>query len=146
MKIRNTVRITITAIVISIVLLNVFWLLYRECRYRPFVENIPKQHDTYITSADGYTYSVNKPRYLKFNGNLALINNESNLTLIVWPVFPTGYKYAVMLEHYTVEIDSEANPVNPSDKINDSVVSELSKNKEAIEELFYAANNMWNLF
>lgn len=146
MKKNNFTRKIIAAVFLTIVIFNVFWLSYREFRFNPFVENIPKQHGTYITSTEGYTYSVSKPRYLKFNGNLALINNESDLTLIVWPLFPKGYRYAVILEHSTVEIDYEANLVNLNDKSNNNINSEINKNKESIKDLLSVANNMWNLF
>lgn len=95
----NRVLIILFASLFSLfTLFNLAWYAYREIRYNPLIEKIPESYGIRITSIDNYSYSVTKPSYLSFGGNLSLVNEETKEDLIIWPLFPSGYDYAVTLE------------------------------------------------
>ena len=90
---------------------NAVWFAYREIRYKPLTENIENRYGVYLTAIDDVTYSVSKPSYLSFTGNLSLADTETHEGLIIWPEFPSGYRYAADIAVRTDKEDGREIPV-----------------------------------
>jgi hypothetical protein len=66
---------------------------------------------------DGYTFTVKRPGYLGFSGNIAIINADQSVALIIWPSFMCGdmKDYGLMLydninDHgYMLNVDADMN-------------------------------------
>ena len=130
--------------------LNIFWLTYREFRYYPFVENIPKSYGLRIISIGNYSYSVTKPKYMKFNGNLSITNEVTDEGLIVWPMFPSGYRFAVILndidnsKSFLIYINNNGDFLASADGSKETE-DIFNQKRENVMELITLANEMWDL-
>lgn len=137
---------------------NAVWFAYREIRYSPFTEKVLKTYGVYITSKDGISYSVAKPSYLRFKGNLALTDEKTMEGILIWPKFPSGYEYAAVIETHTVKENGREIPVlsyitmdEDGNWKDDSIFfgkrekDKFSEKQEDIKEWLSLANEMWNL-
>ncbi|KXG10854.1 hypothetical protein AT864_00722 [Anoxybacillus sp. P3H1B] len=135
-------------ITLIFVIWNLSWFLITTIKYNNFVKDIPKNEWGlhFIKKEDGYIYSVKKPNYLRFTGNLVVANNEKGETLIIWPLIFGGYEYGFRLQKdgaaYEIYVDENMEPINKDDTVAAQKVEEY---KVELEELFSKANEMWEL-
>lgn len=135
-------------IILSFVILNLSWFLITTIKYNKFIKAVPKnKHDIYfLQDDDGYCYSVKKPNYLHYTGNLAVTNYEKGEHLIIWPLMSGGYKYGIRLEEdgrmFEAYVDENMNPIHKDDENSVQVIKE---HKDQLDNLFSKANQIWNL-
>lgn len=98
---------------------NLVWSVYVLKVYGSFKESIgyPFYYGLDCSKLeDDYTYSVNAPYYLSFVGNLSVSqsitveedgSSNDNITLIIWPVFPSGYEYGYMINYNVYDQETE---------------------------------------
>lgn len=129
---------------------NLSWYAITTIKYNKYVEAIPKNkwglH--FIEKDDGYTYSVKKPDYLSFTGNLAVANNEKQEMLIIWPLVTGGYEYGFRLQKdglaYEIYVDENLKPIN-KDATNQVSIQKVEEYKDELEALRAKADKMWEL-
>lgn len=137
-----------------IILYNLSWLGVYYLKYDPYTEDIPKtENGKYILKDNGYHFSVKKPSYLSFTGNLAVTNNKDDLSLIVWPLLTGGYEYGLQIlgpdnTYYSVMIDNKLNyldekDIEPVDK--DRINELLKENKSEIKKIMSEAKRVWGM-
>ncbi|MFD3158846.1 hypothetical protein ACFIJ5_18720 (plasmid) [Haloimpatiens sp. FM7330] len=135
-------------IILVFAVLNASWFLITTIRYNKFVKDLPKvKYGSYGTKKeDGYNYSVKKPDYLHYTGNLAVNNSEKGELLIIWPLISGGYKYGVILqekqESWNIYIDENMKPI---DKDDPYAAQKIEEHKAGVKALISKANEMWNL-
>lgn len=135
-------------IILVFVVLNISWFSITSIKYNKFIKDLPKFGPglAYGTLKDGYNYSVIKPNYLHYTGNLAVSNSETGELLIIWPLIFGGYEYGIRVEQdgvgYEIYVDENMNPI---DKDDTYAVQAIEKNKAGIEALLSNANEMWPL-
>lgn len=155
---KRGLAIFLTVLLSAFAVFNVVWFAYRQIRYSPFTENVPEIHGVYLTSKDGISYSVSKPSYLTFTGNLALTDEKTTEGLLIWPEFPSGYKYAAVIEARTekengreipvlahIMIDENGNWIDDSENYGKKEREIFEEKQEEIKEWLRLANEMWNL-
>lgn len=145
----------ILIIFVSLILLyNLAWVGVFYLKYTPYTENIPKRENgIYLLSERGYHYSVKKPSYLSFTGNLAITNDEDDLSLIIWPLLTGGYEYGLQIlgennNFYSVMVDSDMNYLddeNSESMDKDLVNSLINKRAVEIEALKSEVNRIWGI-
>ena len=146
MKIRGKTIIIILIAIFTVY--NLSWFSITTVKYNRYVKVIPKNkwglH--FIEKEDGYMYSVKKPSYLDFTGNLGVVNNKKGNSLIIWPLISGGYKYGVRLQKdgraYEIYVDENMEPILKDDSTE---VQKLKEYKTELEVLFTKANEMWDL-
>lgn len=142
------VRNILIAIIILFAVWNLGWFLIITTKYHEFIEDIPKNEwgRHFITKEDGYIYSVKKPDYLSFTGNLGVANNKKGDALIIWPLMSGGYEYGFRLQKdgvaYEIYVDENMEPINKEDTV---AVQKVIEFKAELEELLSKANDMWQL-
>ena len=145
----------------AFVLYNIIWLPYREYRYGGLMDAVGYAQATGTWSAqrDGCHYDVIPPAYLQFNGNLSTDVNDNNEGLIIWPQFPTGYKYAAVLYTGTtmqngvstrnmvvIAMDERGNWVDEGNQGYGEREKELLRERQAdIQSWIAQANKVWEL-
>lgn len=143
----NRKRILIVIISVFAVL-NISWFLITTIKYNKFVKDLPKvKGNSYgIKKEDGYNYSVKKPGYLHYTGNLAVSNSKKGELLIIWPLISGGYNYGIRIqedgEAYEIYVDKNMKPIDTDDTY---AVQNIKKHKAGVEELLSKANKMWQL-
>jgi len=99
-----------------------------------------------VTDAEEYHYSVKKPIYLSFTGNLSVVHLEE-IDLIIWPIWNGEFEYGIRLTdgNITREIMLDRT-LTPYKNYDDPQAKELIvKNKEIIEEIFNKAEKMFGV-
>lgn len=137
---------------------NAVWFAYREIRYKPLTENIENRYGVYLTAIDDVSYSVAKPSYLSFTGNLNLVDAQTHEGLLIWPEFPSGYRYAADIVVRTDEengreipvlahimIDENGNWIDDSGNYGKKEREIFDEKQEEIKEWLRLADEMWNL-
>lgn len=155
---KRRLAIFLAVLLVLFAVYNAVWFAYREIRYSPFTENVPKTYGVYLTSKDDISYSVSKPSYLSFTGNLALTDEKTTEGLIIWPEFLSGYKYAAVIEARTekengreipvlayIMIDKDGNWADDSGYFGKREKEKFNEKQEDIKEWLRLANEMWNL-
>lgn len=141
----NGKRIIIFIILVFVVL-NASWFLITTIKYNKFVKVLPKvKYGSYGTKKeDGYNYSVKKPGYLHYTGNLAVSNSEKGELLIIWPLISGGYNYGIRLQKdgiaYEIYVDENMKPI---DKADTHSAQNIEEHKAGVEALLSRANKMW---
>ena len=168
---KKAVKILLISVIALFVVYNITWLFYYS-KFNKFKDAVGEtdQYGNYLsTTEDGqYAYAVYPPKYLRFNGNLAIspIHDVSKskvtyVTLLVWPHLFSGYKVGVMMDiiedsqfneetgEYRVkshrleyEVDEKLNPLNDYDE---KYWSEFENNKEFIESYCNMAYDKWGI-
>ena len=135
-------------IIVVFVIFNLSWFIITTIKYNKFVKVVPKNEDgLYLMfKEDGYSYGVKKPDYLQYTGNLSVSNMEKGDVLIIWPLLSGGYEYGFILREedrgYEIYVDENMEPL---DKDDVNTIKVFEEHKEKVEELFYKANEVWNL-
>ena len=139
----------ICILIVSItVVLNLGWFLMTTYKYAKFVEAVPKNKWGlyFVVKEDGYMYSVKKPDYLTFTGNLAVADNKKMEALFIWPLMSGGYEYGYRRQDngaaYEIYVDENMEPIHKDDMVE---VQKIKEHKAELEALFSKANKMWQL-
>lgn len=132
-------------------ILNLSWFLITTIKYHEFIEPIPKnKYGLHFIKKDGSMYSVKKPDYLHYTGNLAVDNTQKQTSLIIWPLINGGYKYGFRVQEsesqtaYEIYVDENLKPTD-KDKDDPTSIQKVTEHKAELEDLFIKANKMWNL-
>ena len=112
-------KLVIILVVLGVLILgyNVVWLI----NYQKYVKlghkiGYSEYYGAYAMEKDGYVFSVKKPRYLSFTGNLAVAakrhytQNKTEyeyIDLLVWPRFTGGYTIGVRICKESVNYGEE---------------------------------------
>ena len=128
------------ALVITVfVIWNVIWFSFVEENYTPYL-NItvdPLVPDLSASYKNGYSFSVNKPSYLSFEGNLGVSDENFNL-LLVFPKYNSEPVYSIILDDsYTgspIIIDSSGN-LKDDLTYPEDISNSILKNQHIIKEL-----------
>lgn len=135
-------------IVLIFGLWNLSWFLSTTIKYDKFVEVVPKNEFGvhFLEKEDGYIYSVKKPGYLSFTGNLAVSNDEKQESLIIWPLITGGYEYGFSIQKdgqpYEFYVDENMKPIDKDDSV---AIEKVEEYKVELEELLSKAKEMWKL-
>lgn len=150
-------RIYIVVIVVIVMVINILWFL-NNSMYNSYKKGFEKFKTCYNMSTDEYDFTVKKPDYLSFTGNLAIANKKDTVSIIIWPgVFmKQPFEYGVMIydevqQHgYMIYVDenmnfleSEKNQISPEQKADANKV--LKKNKHELIKLLNQAKVLWNI-
>jgi hypothetical protein len=150
-KQKNYFLIGVAILLGAFVVWNAAWAAFVHFKYKPFVDKIPKVSGVYLLNEDGMDYSVKKPGYLSFEGNLGIIDKGNN-AIVIWPKLFGETKYEIMIntskdknivKYFSIIIDKNGQPTKNQYKDNATKVWE--ENKEAIYRLVKSANEMWDL-
>lgn len=142
-------KIIFTVGIALLVSYHLVWFSIYYLKYSPYTENIPKtENGKYVLQENDYYFSVKKPSYLTLTGNLAVMNEKENLSLIIWPLLTGGYEYGLQIldddgVQYSVMIDSDSNYLvdDSSGDLNETHMNKLIETKRAeIEEIMSEAN------
>lgn len=157
-------------IFIVFVILNSIWFLYVHTKYHKYELAIgydDKRQRYIYRDEDDFVYSVSKPYYLQYTGNLAISQvitidekgnalNENLVSLIIWPDIWGNYEYGVTVEildkssqapdasyiSYEFLLDENKQPL---EQLNEHDKNILSSNQDAINTLFEKSKKMWNI-
>ncbi|MGB7606452.1 MAG: hypothetical protein WBL93_13355 [Lutisporaceae bacterium] len=138
----------IVIIIAIIVVYNLSWLSITTIKYNKYLKVIPKNQWGlhFIEKEDGYLYSVKRPSYLSFIGNLGVVDNKNGDALIIWPLISGGYIYGVRLQKdgtaYEIYVDENMEPIHKDNTYEAQIVN---KYKTELKELLSKANEMWKL-
>ncbi len=153
-KVRKQFIIIISCVFTVIFTFIVVWFAYRQIKYRPFVENIPKTHGVHLTSKDDFSYSVS-PFKLNFKYNLAVVNEETQEMLIIWPKSLSGYKYGAYVrtedtnEQIMLIVDENGEflgyPLAEKQSEIEAAEKAYQNNVDDIKDMLRRADEMWNL-
>lgn len=135
-------------IISAFAVMNISWFLITTIKYDKFIKDLPKvEGSSYgMKKEDGYNYSVKKPGYLHYTGNLAVSNSKKGELLIIWPLISGGYEYGVRIEEdgeaYEIYVDENMKPIDKNDTY---AVQNIEQHRAGVEKLFSKANKMWQL-
>ncbi|MBA4538844.1 hypothetical protein H1Z61_17380 [Bacillus aquiflavi] len=144
----------IVALTILIVLYNISWFSVYFFKYHSYTKNFPiTENGKYLLEKDGYYFSVKKPDYLSYTGNLAITNKTNDLSIIIWPLLTKGYEYGLQMTSddqtiYHIIVDSDLKYVDDKNSkfIDKTVANKIIKdNKTEIEAMVSKAHNIWNI-
>ncbi len=160
-KKRKIIIISIVLAVVLFLIYNVIWYFVTTERYKPLLEALPVQYGERMEVIDGMTCSAFKGGYLKYTGNLCVVNNKTDDSLLIFPKYPDGYEYVFDLAEnvnensvilHTVNIDKDGNLLKDEffykrySENEITKVLELYKEKEEmIDKLLKTANEIWDL-
>lgn len=127
---------------------NFIWAMH-YFNLKSYTENIPSDGDGgYVTSdTEENSYSVKVPNYLRFNGNLAVIDENSN-SLIIWVSLFDVKTYGVQIyiegfQTYDMLLDENGQLLEMGNL--EDAPEMYNANKEIIDKLYAYANNFWEL-
>lgn len=154
------------ALSILFVLYNAVWSVYVALRYEPFCKELGSEVGTGMDylQRNGYTYSVHKPPYLSFTGNLSITENivykaESSETitvdLTIWPRGIDDYEVGVGIVQTTINygthsINSICTQMMLDESLNllDNTPENrklYEENLDKIEKLYSLAYEIWGI-
>lgn len=147
-------KILILIIVVAVII-NLGPYLINTYKYHDFVKAVPmnKEWDGHVKSDRDYTYLVEKPPYLSFEGYLSINKNiepEKNeqFSLIIWPLVLGGYEYGFRVqkngEAHEIYINKNMEPTKENEDIKGSKQI-VDENKEELKSLFKNANRVFDL-
>ena len=127
---------------------NIIWFFAAYRVIADMEDEIPEYADSgkhiYIDD-EGYIYSVKKPDYLRWTGNVSIVQDDSEIILIIWPGI-MGQE----TEAGVIIMDSDENMVQV--KLGNSYTAENSEyqtlvdeNQELISDMLEKAGDFWGL-
>lgn len=143
---------SISAVIITILILfmayNIVWYLFSYSKYGEYEKDFKEIADSGVkiyVDDEEYQYSVKKPSYLSWVGNLAITDNKLQNSLIIW-LDPSGADTTsgVILEDKNNEViqiemkDKKTAVDKRNQKIVDSYSNEILK-------LYNKAKKIWKL-
>jgi len=140
------------------VLWNIAWGINVLAVYLPYRNKIPKSEipGFRVLTIDGYDCSVKLPDYLSFTGNLAIVNQETQEGLVIWPHIFGDDVFGVRLSpsedmkgiqnvfsYNEIYVDRNGNPTG---RLNGPEAEEICGQKQdTIQALFEICKQVWKL-
>lgn len=146
MKEKKRVKIVVASIIALLITWNLVWFAYYSIGFNKYTEPLDDMYGVKMLIKDDYTYSVKKPSYLSFVGNIAMTasNHEG---LIMWPNLFGEDVYGITIlvnnERYDILLDENINLVGKTN--NRDAEKVLKENKEKIENLYKQARLVWDI-
>lgn len=102
-----------------------------------------------MVDEEGFTYDVNKPAYLHYNGSFCVCK-DMHLSLLVWPCFAGKTKYGAMFTNkeqwYQIQITKDGEMLEVYGyKYTDDEKEAYESKKEDVLVLLQKANTVWEL-
>lgn len=137
------------------------WGMNANLRYAPFCKKLGAVMGTSTTTLwkEPYTYSVCKPAFLSFTGNLSISetssnSNETTVDIVIWPQGISDYE--VRLDIFVpVQVDEYSSHHVAKSMLLDQNMNLLEntqenremyeQNLDKIENLYHAAYEMWGI-
>ncbi|MEG0978802.1 MAG: hypothetical protein RSD17_03850 [Oscillospiraceae bacterium] len=120
---------------------NAIWSIIINDIYSPVQDFLDGKE--YITDEEYYSYSLSKPYYLQYTGNLAVTDKDGNYVLLIWPVVFGEDEYGVLIngdkETYSVYVDKFMKAKDPREQYI------IDEHKAQVEKLFEKANKFWDI-
>ncbi len=164
------------AIAFAFLILCTIWYFTSYKTYDSFMNKCQVLEDWNIddyssgsgTDNDNWSYSVKRPNFLSWVGNLAIssykVDENTNEvlmytdSLIIWPKYDGTYEFGVILYEYVNDgdsisciehqmyIDEEGEYLSIGDSAIDNESSEiLGQHRETVKLLLEKARNLWNI-
>lgn len=146
---------------------NAVWLINLQ-KYIKLEHKVgySEHYGTYAIEKDGYVFSVRRPRYLSFTGNLAVtkkrhytqdVSEYEYTDLLVWPEFTGGYTTGVRICRETVvyaeeRVMSDGNSIDLEFGKDGKLIPECAymeedylAHKSEIDELIINCEEVWGI-
>lgn len=134
---------------------NLVWFSTITITYDKYTKVVPKNWaDVHVMTKDeGFMYSVSKPGYLSFTGNLVIKNTKTNEALFIWPkIFDGNYKFGLkyiendIAERVYIERNGKVtNKLAEKYGYGLDVINSVENRQEEIQDYFNRANEMWGI-
>lgn len=160
-KKRKIIIISIALAVFLFFVYNIIWYSVTTARYEPLLEVLPVQYGMRLDVIDGMSCSAVKGGYLKYTGNLCVVNNETDDSLLIFPKYPNGYKYVIDLAEkvdansvvlHTINVDKDGKLLEDEffyKRYSEDEIANILKiyeeKREMIDKLLKTANEIWDL-
>lgn len=148
MKMKVNILVVIKVILLLFVAYNIVWYFFSYKKYSKYEQNFKEIADSGVkiyVDDEEYQYSVKKPGYLMWDGNLAITDNNLENSVIIWlDSFGSDITSGVMImdennEVMQIEMKDKTTALDKRDqKIVDSYNDEISK-------LYDKARDIWRL-
>ncbi len=144
---KNKVLVILLAVLFLFGIWNLAWYVITTHRYSSFMENIPKNEwGLYFIEKDGVMYSVKKPDYLSWTGNLGVVDRAKNEALIIWPSISGRYKYGIRILKdgvgHQFYVNENMEPASEKDAV---AFQAVAKYRDELGILMSKAQEMWHL-
>lgn len=144
-----TIKRTIVIVLALFLILNVIWYIFTTQRYGPFVEAVPLNGmGIHYIEKDGYSYSVKKPDYLYYTGNLAVNHPDHKNSLIIWPEvngeYTLGFRLQENEEAFEIYLDENMSPLEEYEE-SDIASQKVKEHQKEINDLMSKADEMWDI-
>lgn len=135
---------------------------YVHFRYDPFCKAFPARRTS--LDKDSHIYSVKKPPFLSFTGNLVIseyavfsrdMPEKTTADLTIWPRGINDYDIGVTIIEWTTDFDNHSSRGNATDMMLDEKMKLLDdtpenrrlyeQNLDKIENLYRLAYEMWGI-
>lgn len=148
MKMKVNILVVIKVILLLFVAYNIVWYFFSYKKNSKYEQNFKEIADSGVkiyVDDEEYQYSVKKPGYLMWDGNLAITDNNLENSVIIWlDSFGSDITSGVMImdennEVMQIEMKDKTTALDKRDqKIVDSYNDEISK-------LYDKARDIWRL-
>lgn len=145
-------RKIITRLLAAVVLLfgcyNLIWYLGSYKPYDDLQKDFPEIEESgskIYVDEDDLQYSVSVPKYLLWNGNLAISEPNVQYALIIWlDPFGNGTAQGILFNNYH-DLNTQIMLKNSNEAETTEDQSVVDRNRELISTLFEKANEIWHL-
>lgn len=159
-------KIILFALCVIFFLYSAVWSAYVTYRYEPFRKKLGSTVgcSTSRLQSDGFTYSVSKPPFLSFTGNLHISeyikvgdgqSEEMSADLLIWPCGINDYKVGIGIIKTTINYGEHSIQSICTDMMLDENMNLLDdtpenralyeQNLDKIENLYHLAYEMWGI-
>lgn len=145
--IRNTAIAVLCVLLIAFGIYNAVWYLGAYKPYKAYQSGFPEIEQSKVrvyTDEDDFQYSVTVPKYLSWNGNLAVSEKNVDYALIIWlKPFGNGSEQGVILK----SADGTANEImlkNKTTAADGSQQKDVDENQKIISLLCEKAETVWD--
>ncbi|MCR5608392.1 MAG: hypothetical protein K6G26_04955 [Lachnospiraceae bacterium] len=144
---KNKLLVIWGSVVFIIAAYSLVWYIVSYKPYAKYEEGFKefdKSGKKLYVDNEGYTYSVKKPDYFTWTGNLAIVDMEDKASLIIWPI-DNGKNMEVGV---IIEDNGVSNQIELKDKktaVYDDQQELVNQYNEQIEILYNKANEVWGI-
>jgi hypothetical protein len=144
-----TFKRVIIIVIVLFLILNAIWYIFTTQRYSPFTDAVPlNDMGIHYIEKEGYSYSVKKPDYLYYTGNLAVNHPDRESSLIIWPEvngkYTLGFRLQENEEAFEIYLDEKLTPLEEYED-TDVASQKVKEHQKEINDLFSKADQMWNI-
>ena len=148
MIMKKKISVVIKVILLLFVAYNIVWYLFSYSKYSKYEKDFKEIADSGVkiyVDEEEYQYSVKKPGYLMWDGNLAITDNNLENSVIIWlDSFGSDITSGVMImdENNEVMQIEMKDKTTALDKRNQKIVDSYN---DEISKLYDKARNIWKL-